>query len=135
ARARKNRARLRPARPRDSRCVGHPEAVRRLHRAGRKRNMEHPDLRPGYGAGDPPDHQARARQHVSLRRRDVSSPNEWDAIALTFAEPVAPRSFARQIKYPALGRWYERRGHWRRLTAMSVAPLLRPHAGGSHSLS
>ncbi len=44
--------RLRPARQRDSRCVGHPEAVRRLHRAGRKRNLEHPDLRPGHGAGD-----------------------------------------------------------------------------------
>src|ERR1700728_1341589 len=42
--ARKNRAGLRPARPRDTGCVGNPEAVRRLHRAGRKRNLEHPDL-------------------------------------------------------------------------------------------
>ena len=38
-----------------------------------------------------------------MRRRDVSSPDEGDAVALTFAEPVAPRSFARQIEYPALG--------------------------------
>jgi hypothetical protein len=28
--------------------------------------VEHPNLRPGHGAGDPPDHQARARQHVSI---------------------------------------------------------------------
>src|SRR5262249_20762372 len=28
------------------------------------RNLEHPDLRPGYGAGNTPDHQARARQYV-----------------------------------------------------------------------
>jgi len=66
ARARKNRARLRPARPRDLRRVGDPEAVRRLRRTGRKRNVEHPNLRPGHGAGDPPDHQARARQYVSI---------------------------------------------------------------------
>ncbi len=62
---RKHRTRLRPARPRDSRCVGHPEAVRRLRRAGRKRNLEHPDHRPGHGTDHAPDHQARARQYVS----------------------------------------------------------------------
>ncbi len=56
--------RLRPARPRDPRCVGDPEAVRRLRRAGRNRTVEHPDLRPGHGAGDPPDHQARPREYV-----------------------------------------------------------------------
>src|SRR5262245_15200128 len=54
------------ARPRDPRCVGDPETVRRLRRAGRKRNLEHPDLRSGHGTGDPPDHQARARQYVSV---------------------------------------------------------------------
>ena len=50
ARVREHRARLRPARQRDPRCVGDPEAVRRLRRAGRKRNLEHPDFRPGHGA-------------------------------------------------------------------------------------
>src|SRR3981189_1849421 len=43
--------------------VGELGAVR-LCRAGRKRNLEHPDLRSGHGTGDPPDHQARARQYV-----------------------------------------------------------------------
>src|SRR5262245_51763547 len=59
--------------PRDPRCVADPEAVRRLHRAGRKRNLEHPDLRSGHGAGDPPDHQARARQYVSMKAPNVGS--------------------------------------------------------------
>ena len=31
-------------------------------------NLEHPDLRPGHGT-DPPDHQARARQYVSISIR------------------------------------------------------------------
>ena len=26
-----------------------------------------------------------------MRRRQVPSPDEWDAVALTFAEPVVPR--------------------------------------------
>jgi hypothetical protein len=38
-----------------------------------------------------------------MRRRGVPSPDEWDAVALTFAEPVAPASFRRQIDYPPLG--------------------------------
>jgi hypothetical protein len=38
-----------------------------------------------------------------MRGRDVSSPDEWDAVALTFAEPVAPRAFRRQIEWLALG--------------------------------
>ncbi len=29
---------------------------------------------------------------ADMRRRDVPSPDEWDAVALTFAEPVAPES-------------------------------------------
>jgi hypothetical protein len=38
-----------------------------------------------------------------MRRRGVPSPDEWDAVALTFAEQVAPVSFRRQIAYPPLG--------------------------------
>ena len=38
-----------------------------------------------------------------MRRRNVPSPDEWDAVALTFAEPVRPVSFARKIEYPSLG--------------------------------
>jgi hypothetical protein len=38
-----------------------------------------------------------------MRRRGVPSPDEWDAVALTFAEPVRPKAFARRIEYPALG--------------------------------
>ena len=36
-------------------------------------------------------------------RRNVPSPDEWDAVALTFAEPVRPTAFARRIEYPRLG--------------------------------
>ena len=38
-----------------------------------------------------------------MRRRDVLSPDEWDAVALTFAKPVAPTTFQRKIEYPQLG--------------------------------
>ena len=38
-----------------------------------------------------------------MRRRNVPSPDEWDAVALTFAEPVRPTAFARKIEYPSLG--------------------------------
>lgn len=39
-----------------------------------------------------------------MRRRDVKSPDEWDAVALTFAEPVADAAgFGRKIEYPKLG--------------------------------
>ena len=36
-----------------------------------------------------------------MRRRGLSSPDEWDAVALTFAEPVAPVSnfFRRKLVY------------------------------------
>src|SRR5712664_4279471 len=42
-----------------------------------------------------------------MRRRGVPSPDEWDAVALTFAEPVVdarrdPR-FWRKLEYPDLG--------------------------------
>ena len=38
-----------------------------------------------------------------MRRRGVPSPDEWDAVALTFAEPVVPKAFPRAIVYPELG--------------------------------
>jgi hypothetical protein len=35
------------------------------------------------------------------RQRGVPSPDEWNAVALTFAEPVASNAgFARQLAYP-----------------------------------
>ena len=43
-----------------------------------------------------------AKDH--MRARGVKSPDEWDAVALTFAEPVAPDArFGRRIEYPASG--------------------------------
>jgi hypothetical protein len=38
-----------------------------------------------------------------MRRRDALSPDEWDAVALTFAKPVAPSSFNKVINYPRQG--------------------------------
>jgi hypothetical protein len=39
-----------------------------------------------------------------MRARGVKSPDEWDAVALTFAEPVAPDAgFSRRLAYPASG--------------------------------
>lgn len=39
-----------------------------------------------------------------MRRREVASPDEWDAVALTFAEPVGPHnSFGRALAYPEMG--------------------------------
>src|SRR6266852_5770318 len=39
-----------------------------------------------------------------MRRRGVPSPDEWDAVALTFAEPVAPvAGFSRKLEYPEWG--------------------------------
>ena len=40
-----------------------------------------------------------------MMRRGVKSPDEWDAVALTFAEPVIDdnQGFGREIKYPSLG--------------------------------
>ena len=39
-----------------------------------------------------------------MRRRGALSPDEWDAVALTFARPVAPSNFHRKIVYPPSGR-------------------------------
>jgi hypothetical protein len=33
----------------------------------------------------------------------VPSPDEWDAVALTFAEPADPANFRRRIEYPDMG--------------------------------
>jgi len=38
-----------------------------------------------------------------MRRRNVPSPDEWDAVALTFARPVQPSRFNRKLEYPRLG--------------------------------
>ena len=42
-----------------------------------------------------------------MRRRGALSPDEWDAVALTFAKPVAPPAppsrFWRKIEYPKTG--------------------------------
>jgi hypothetical protein len=40
-----------------------------------------------------------------MRRRGALSPDEWDAVALTFARPVAtaPSNFHRKIVYPPSG--------------------------------
>jgi hypothetical protein len=39
-----------------------------------------------------------------MRRRGVPSPDLWDAVALTFAEPVAgPQGFGRALDYPNMG--------------------------------
>ena len=43
-----------------------------------------------------------AKDH--MRARGVKSPDEWDAVALTFAEPVAPDAgLSRRLEYPASG--------------------------------
>jgi hypothetical protein len=43
-----------------------------------------------------------AKDH--MRARGVKSPDEWDAVALTFAEPVAPNAgFSRRLEYPRSG--------------------------------
>jgi hypothetical protein len=38
-----------------------------------------------------------------MRRREVLSPDEWDAVALTFAKPVAPKAFTRKLNYSNAG--------------------------------
>ena len=38
-----------------------------------------------------------------MRRRGVPSPDEWDAVALTFAEPVAPAAFRRRSRIRCWG--------------------------------
>jgi hypothetical protein len=43
-----------------------------------------------------------AKDH--MRARGLKSPDEWDAVALTFAEPVAAGAgFGRKLEYPAVG--------------------------------
>ncbi len=39
-----------------------------------------------------------------MRRRGAASPDQWDAVALTFAELVAPHAgWSRRLVYPDLG--------------------------------
>jgi len=38
-----------------------------------------------------------------MRRRGAKSPDEWDAVALTFARPVKPSNFNRTLIYPPSG--------------------------------
>ena len=38
-----------------------------------------------------------------MRRRGALSPDEWDAVALTFARPVKPSNFNRVLVYPPSG--------------------------------
>lgn len=38
-----------------------------------------------------------------MRRRGVASPDGWDAVALTFAEPVGPDNWGGALNYPNLG--------------------------------
>ena len=39
-----------------------------------------------------------------MRARGMASPDEWDAVALTFSEPVADvSSFNRLLEYPVYG--------------------------------
>jgi len=38
-----------------------------------------------------------------MRRRGAKSPDEWDAVALTFARPVRPSNFNRRLVYPPSG--------------------------------
>ncbi len=43
-----------------------------------------------------------AKDH--MRAREIESPDEWDAVALTFAEPVgAGAGFGRKLEYPVVG--------------------------------
>jgi hypothetical protein len=35
-----------------------------------------------------------------MRKRGMLSPDEWDAVVLTFAEPVGPNNFNRKLEYP-----------------------------------
>lgn len=56
---------------------------------------------PGYSY----DSHARLRleKKEDMRRRGVPSPDEWDAVALTFAEPVGPANWGSKLNYPKLG--------------------------------
>jgi hypothetical protein len=39
-----------------------------------------------------------------MRARGLKSPDQWDAVALTFAEPVAAGAgFSRKLEYPVVG--------------------------------
>ena len=62
--------------------------------AGRRLRPELPLRRPD------PDRAGEQGGHAPPR---ALSPDEWDAVALTFARPVAPSNFNRRIVYPPSG--------------------------------
>jgi hypothetical protein len=58
---------------------------------------------PGYGYDS--NTRLLLEKKDDMRRRGAASPDQWDAVALTFAEPVADRfpHWSRRLVYPDLG--------------------------------
>jgi hypothetical protein len=56
---------------------------------------------PGYGYGNNQEVKLEAKEQ--MRARGVRSPDEWDAVALTFAEPVNEASGSDRIELPDYG--------------------------------
>jgi hypothetical protein len=58
---------------------------------------------PGYGYDS--NTRLLLEKKDDMRRRGAASPDQWDAVALTFAEPVADRfaRWSRRLVYPDLG--------------------------------
>jgi hypothetical protein len=74
----------------------------RRRRGARSRQPAGRRLRPTYSYDSNTRLKLEAKDH--MRARGVKSPDEWDAVALTFAEPVAPDAgFSRRLAYPASG--------------------------------
>jgi hypothetical protein len=61
-------------------------------------------LRPRYGYDS--NTRLLLEKKDDMRRRGAVSPDQWDAVALTFAEPVVDRfpRWSRRLVYPDLGR-------------------------------
>jgi hypothetical protein len=57
---------------------------------------------PAYGFDSHSRLKLESKEH--MRARGAKSPDEWDAVALTFAEPVASvAGFRRKLEYPPSG--------------------------------
>jgi hypothetical protein len=57
---------------------------------------------PGYGYDS--NTRLLLEKKDDMRRRGAASPDQWDAVALTFAEPVVQHAgFSRRLVYPQLG--------------------------------
>lgn len=56
---------------------------------------------PSYGYDSLTRLKLEAKDH--MQARGIRSPDEWDAVALTFAEPVVSNASTRPISYPRLG--------------------------------